>query len=132
MNTIYESILELERLRREKAQIHERERLYASPLCSDLNRMDALFVRFNGVKTLKTDRRDVFLLIAARIFSPKALAGHNLRGGVRNKLAKVLKCKPTAISHAFENLVFQYKKYRDFREDVDTAFAILCKEFEKD
>lgn len=128
MKTIYETIHELEAVRREKKMLLERESKLTEPLCSDLGMMDDLYRRFQAAHP--TRGRDTFILIAARVFSPKALAGSNLGSGVRNKMAQVLNVQPTVVSHAFDNLVFHYKRYRNFRHEVDTTFALMFGENE--
>ena len=127
MKSIYTTIVELESLRHDKRVIQDRERQIAVPIWTDLDRMGELYSRFLEVRPpgLRLNGRNVFILIATRVFSPKSLAGHNLGAGVRDRMATVLGVKPTVISHAFDNLVFHYKRYRGFRSEVDGVFEEL-------
>lgn len=119
---LHELILSLEQIKRERLAAQEREARITRPLIYDLDRMEEVYAAFRTF----SNARNVFIIIAVRIFSPRALAGDNLRAGMRTKLASVLGCEPTVISHAFENLVFHYKKYKTFRAEVDQAYAALC------
>ena len=120
---MYELIHSLEGLKREKAALIEAESILTRPLITDIDRMDEVYSAFRTV----SNARNTFIIIAVRLVSPKALAGNHLGAGVRNKMASVLGCEPTVVSHAFENLVFHYKKYRSFRKEVDQTFAFICK-----
>ena len=126
MNSMYDLIVSLEELKRESLAIQEREARLTRPLIYDLERMGEVYSSFREI----SDARNVFIIIAVRLFSPRALAGNNLRAGLRNKLAEVLGCEPTVISHAFENLVFHYKKYKTFRQEVDLAYRQLCEKLQ--
>lgn len=117
-----ELIHTLEKLRRDKAAICDLEDRLASPLLTDLNKMDEVYSTYREVGTA----RNTFILISVRLFSPRSLAGSILGAGVRNKMAAVLGCEPTVVSHAFKNLVFHYKKYKTFRREVDQAYGYVC------
>lgn len=128
MKTIHETIQGLEELKKRQRQLLSLENEIAKPLSSDLYKMRWLYDKFNEVRGIDGEGRNVFILIAARVFSPKALTGHKLGAGVRAKMAEILGIEPTIVSHALENLVFRYMKYRDFRQDVDTTFAMIYEE----
>lgn len=130
MKTIFQTVHELEELKKSQRNIQSIEREVARPLCSDLGKMIHLYERFCDVRGIEGEGRNIFILIAARVYSPKALIGHKLGAGVRARMAEILSIEPTIVSHALENLVFRYKKYRDFREDVDTTFALIYGENE--
>ena len=130
MKTIFETIHELEELKKNQKHLQSMERDVARPLCSDLGKMQQLYDRFCEVRGVDGDGRSVFILIASRVYSPKALIGHKLGAGVRAKMADILGIEPTIVSHALDNLMFRYKRYRDFREDVDATFAMIYPEKE--
>lgn len=119
---LHDLIISLERLKRERAALNEQESILAKPVITDLERMDDVYSAFNTIG----GSRNTFIIIAVRLFSPRSLAGNNLAAGVRNKMAMVLGCEPTVVSHAFENLVFFYKKYKNFRKEVDRVYSELC------
>ena len=130
MKTIYETVHDLEELKKSQKHIQSLERDIARPLCSDLAKMQGLYDKFREARGLDGEGRNVFILIAARVYSPKALVGHKLGAGVRARMSSILGIEPTIVSHALENLVFRYKRYRDFREDVDTTFSMIYEEKE--
>ena len=122
MNNLHELIFSLEELKRKRLSIQEKEAAASRPLIGDLDRVGEVYAAYREVG----DSRNVFIIIAVRLFSPRSLAGNNLRAGVRNRLARVLGVEPTVVSHAFENLVFHYLKYKTFRKEVDEAYERLC------
>lgn len=124
MNNLYELIVSLEELERERMAVLEKEARITKPVISDLERMDEVYEAFREIRPDK-DARSIFLLIAVRLFCPKAIV-KNMGHGVRRKVANVLKCKPTVVSHAYENLVFHYKQYQGFRKEVDEVYGRLC------
>ena len=60
-----------------------------------------------------------FYIVILYLYSPSALGGSKMRRGLREKIAKVLGCTCSNVSHDYKNISFYYVTYRSFRNDVN-------------
>jgi len=66
-----------------------------------------------------TWERKKFIFVALSLMSPLTLAGARLRRGLRGKMARLMGCEPTSVSHDIRDLLFLYRNYPSFRRDVE-------------
>lgn len=102
------------------------------PTLKDLGLMEDaynLFLSFLQCSkmVMNTNNRKKFLFIAVYLFCPSVLIGHTMPRGFRDRVKDVINVKSaTAVSNDVANLLFLYNHYKDFREDVDSAYAFVA------
>ena len=85
-----------------------------------------LFLDWHG-KELDAGNRKKFLFVAVYLFCPSVLIGHTMPRGFRDRIKELINAKSaTIVSNDVSNLLFLYNHYRDFREDVDSAYAYVA------
>lgn len=77
-----------------------------------------LFVSYHQDKNFRHIRKQ-FIFIVLYFFSPSALGGMKMRRGLRDKIADVLQCTASNVSHDYGNVGFFYVKYKNFRNEVN-------------
>ena len=83
------------------------------------------FIEWSG-KIMDANNRKKFLFIAVYLFCPSVLIGHTMPRGFRDRIKELINAKSaTTVSNDVANLLFLYNHYRDFREDVDSAYAYV-------
>ena len=102
-----------------------------APLLSDFNLLEDVyssflsFVKWSG-KIMDANNRKKFLFIAVYIFCPSVLIGHIMPRGFRDRVKTLIGAKSAStVSNDTANLLFLYNHYRDFRDDVDSAYSYI-------
>ena len=126
---LFDFINSLESIQRRMTALEEEKRMLTKPIIEDYGRLGEIYNLFENELTRKTDvkpnsieGRRIFIFIAIRLCYPAVFAKGNIRFGLRNKMANVLNCEASVISHDFKNLTFLYKKYKSFRNQVDKIY----------
>ena len=80
----------------------------------------------NRGETLDVNKRRAFLFVAAYIFCPSALIGKKMPSGLRQKILDTMHLGAgSIISRYMSDLMFWYNHYREFREDVNSAYEYI-------
>ena len=100
----------------------EESRLSVPLLCdiSLVGNIYDLFISYHQGKKFRNIRKQ-FIFIVLYFFSPSALGGMKMRRGLRDKIAEVLQCTASNVSHDYGNVGFFYTRYKSFRYDVNIA-----------
>jgi hypothetical protein len=104
-----------------KVILYKEEMKLSVPLLYDLSLVGNiydLFVSYHRGRNFRSIRKQ-FIFIVLYFFSPSALGGMKMRRGLRDKIADVLQCTASNVSHDYGNVGFFYVKYRNFRNDVN-------------
>ena len=135
---LHEYLDELERAHRIRVAADRAEDALTKPIIPDVRRIKDVYEMFTmSVRRISDkpakdpDNRRVFIFVCLRLFCPKAFVGNVITYGVCEEMAKILGCHKSLISHNVRNLRFIYKKYRDFREKVDTMYDEIMKMIEE-
>ena len=95
-------------------------------LLGEVYRLFLAFVE-NGKKVMDTNNRKKFLFIAVYLFCPSVLIGHTMPRGFRDRVKELINAKSAStVSNDVANLLFLYNHYKDFRDDVDSAYAFIA------
>lgn len=125
--TLRNLIERIQRIRNVKAILSKEEQELSTPLISDLSKVDEFYEFFvnyhKGRKAFMA--RKQFIFITIYFFSPNALGGSKMRRGLREKLAKILNCTCSNISHEYKFISFYYNTYNRFRHEVNEAIDRL-------
>ena len=93
------------------------------PLLHDLSLVGNiydLFISYHKGKTFRNVRKQ-FIFVVLYFFSPSALGGMKMRRGLRDKIADVLQCTASNVSHDYGNVGFFYTRYKNFRNEVNAT-----------
>lgn len=83
------------------------------------------YLRTKGI-AWDTERRKHFLFVIIYIYCPNVLVGDPMPKGFRRELKELLNVRAnTVISNHSRDLLFLYRQYRDFREEVDAAYNYI-------
>lgn len=108
-------------IRETKAIVTKEENIISTPLVDDLSKIDdvhSIFVTYSkGRKMIM--RRKQFIFIILYFFSPSTLGGFKMRRGLRKKIADLLHCTCSNVSHDYKDISFYYLNYRNFRTSVN-------------
>lgn len=130
--TLRNLIERIQRIRNIKAILSKEEQEISTPLIGDLEKVDEFydfFVSFyKGRKAFMA--RKQFIFITLYFFSPNALGGSKMRRGLREKLAKILNCTCSNISHEYKFVSFYYNTYNRFRHEVNEAIDKLLRDLD--
>lgn len=133
---LYDYIQTIESARRNTISAVETEKALEKPILPP-ERMVELYNTFLACHKRHSTKseddiqtRRIFILIAFRLTSPRVLVGYKLNRGIRGRIADVIGCEPSLVSHSFKNLVFQYKRYKTFRALVDDIYADVLNEMD--
>lgn len=102
-----------------------------SPFLTDINLMECVYQHFEVFITSAGQRMDAnnrkkFLFIVVYLFCPAVLIGDAMPRGFRDRLKDIVHAKSaTTVSNDVVNLLFLYNHYRDFRDDVNNAYAYI-------
>ena len=84
------------------------------------------FIQWSG-RAMDANNRKKFLFVAVYLFCPSVLIGHTMPRGFRDRIRELINAKSaTTVSNDVANLLFLYNHYRDFREDVDSAYSYIA------
>ena len=95
-------------------------------LLGEVYRLFLAFVE-KSKKVMDTNSRKKFLFIAVYLFCPSVLIGHTMPRGFRDRVKELINAKSAStVSNDVANLLFLYNHYKDFRDDVDSAYAFIA------
>lgn len=131
MGLEFEKIERLERIRREKSVLSDEESALASPVLKDkslVREIYGMFVEILNERGRPPDpavtQRKKFLFIILYLFSPSTLAGGKMASGLRDEISRAMGMKSAdVISKNREDVVFLYRHYMDFREDIRHIYS---------
>lgn len=101
------------------------------PSLEDIGLLEEVYKRFlafveKSKKVMDTYNRKKFLFVAVYLFCPSVLIGHTMPRGFRDRVKELIRAKSAStVSNDVSNLLFLYNHYKDFREDVDNAYAFV-------
>lgn len=120
-------------IRETRAIVAKEETELSAPQLADLDKVNDVYRYFvelyKGKKVMMQKKQLIFIMLY--FFSPSALGGAKMRRGLRERIANVLGCTCSNVSHDFKNISFYYKTYRNFRLNVNEAIYEIRKELEK-
>ena len=108
-------------IRETKARLSKEEDLLSEPLMDDLwmvGNIYDLFLSYHRSRKSKMVQKQ-FIFIILYLYSPSALGGSKMRRGLRERIAAVLGCTCSNVSHDYRNISFYYVTYRSFRNEVN-------------
>lgn len=118
-------------IRETKAIVTKEENIISIPLIDDLSQVDAvhsIFVAYSKGRKMMM-RKKQFIFIILYFFSPSTLGGFKMRRGLRKKIAELLHCTDSNVSHDYKDISFYYLNYHNFRtsvnEIIERTFAEL-------
>lgn len=136
---MFDKITELRSLREQRVKLREREAELSVALVTDV---DLIPVIYGWFAQIHADRafprrlesvycRKQFIFIVLFLYAPGTLAGGRMPNGLRDRIARACCLNDvTFISHNIENIVFQYRNYKDFRSDVHCIYTEVLSRLE--
>ena len=108
-------------IRETKAILSKEEISLSVPLMQDLSQVGNIFDKFMSYHTGRNSImvRKQFIFVILYLYSPSALGDYKMRRGLREKIAEVLDCTCSNVSHDYKNIGFYYVQYQSFRNDVN-------------
>ena len=125
---LYEYITHVENIHRKRVAIETEERELTMPIITNIDKIGDIYNIYSdeiakiGIKLHSIDGRRIFIFLVIRLFCPAVYTGSKLKRGIRDRIAEVIGCEASIISHDFRNLTFHYKKYRSFRNIVNAIY----------
>lgn len=114
-------------IRETKAILSKEEIALSIPIMQDLSLVGNIYDRFMsyyvGRKSIMVQKQFIFVILY--LYSPSALGGSKMRRGLREKIARVLGCTCSNVSHDYKNISFYYVTYKSFRNDVNEVLGKL-------
>ena len=102
------------------------------PIIKDARLLEDVYKYFlafieKGKKVMDANNRKKFLFIAVYLFCPSVLIGHTMPRGFRDRIKELINANSASIvSNDTASLMFLYNHYKDFREDVDSAYSFIA------
>lgn len=90
-----------------------------------------MFCAFENEEGELPIRQKKFLFVVIYLYCPAVLAGNRMRRGLREKVAQILGCTSSNISHDYKNVVFYYTHYRNFRTDCNRVTEYILEKLKK-
>lgn len=112
-----------------KSELAKEEVELSKPYVTDVNSVGNIYDMFVAIKGKRIKKRSttmdrkMFIFIILYFYSPSSLAGFKMRRGLREKIAEVLDCTCSNISHDYKDVGFYYMTYKKFRNDVNEIIA---------
>lgn len=125
--TIKNAIIQEKELKEEKLRL-------SKPTLNDLNLLSMIYGWFCNIienrdispRIDSVHTRNKFIFISLYLYAPASLAGGRMMNNMRESLASILNCDPTAISHSIDNVMFQCQYYKYFRDEVEDIYNQIC------
>lgn len=134
-------LTELEQISANKINCLREEARLTTALLTNVNHIPVIYKWFcelkeeqsERVKESRSNMNKQFIFIINFLYSPASLVeGKRVKKGVRQKLSKVFDYKsPSAVSNLSIDLLFLYKKYADFADEVNRCYAEILKRLEE-
>lgn len=115
-------------IKHRQSMLSKEENELSTPTLTNLNQVGNLydmFCAFEDDEGELTLRRKKFMFVMLYLFSPTALAGSKMKRGLREKIASVLGCTCSNISHDYKNASFYYLTYKEFRNDCNNVIKYM-------
>lgn len=132
-STLLETIGRLTKIKEERLNLVLEEKELSKPILHDINLVgniyDLFMSSFDGKSTMW--RRKMFIFVVLYLYSPSALAGTKMRRGLRYKIASVLGCTCSNVSHDYKNVRFFYTTYKAFRMHVNNSLSLILSKWQK-
>lgn len=130
---LLKTMTRLSLIKEEKANLSREEQLLSRPIVDDLSSVGNIYDMFMDYFSEKKPAliRKMFIFVILYFYSPSALAGSKMRRGLREKIAAVLGCTSSNISHDYKNVSFFYITYKHFRNNVNGVIAHLSDTLKK-
>ena len=128
----FSKIEELKSVRENKYELSKKEEELSKPVL-DLKYMKTVYEIFSKISKNTNENRVIkrkkFIFISMYLFSPVSLVNGKTQKGVRESISSVLKMRSkSAVSNNLNDVVFQYKTYPCFRNDIDNLFSSIIEE----
>lgn len=133
MNKEFSIIYEIISIRKDIASLSLRESELTRPTLSDLNLIPTIYDWFmEAAKELPERNKSIlnkeFIFIVMFLYSPGTLAGGKMKNGLRSKIGDTLGIiGKSAISDKLDTLVFNYRMYKYFRNDLNNIYSSIMK-----
>lgn len=133
MNNDFYIIYEIISIRKDIASLSLRESELTRPTLSDLNLIPTIYDWFlEAAKTLPERNKSIlnkeFIFIVIFLYSPGTLAGEKMKNGLRSKIGDTLGIiGRSSISDKLDTLVFHYRMYKYFRNDLNHIYSSIMK-----
>lgn len=124
-----ETMERIKYIREMKAMLSKEEVSLSLPLMDDLwmvGNIYDLFLSYHKNRKSKMVQKQ-FIFIILYLYSPSTLGGSKMRRGLRERIAEVLGCTCSNVSHDYKNISFYYTTYRTFRDDVNEILHSMLK-----
>lgn len=137
MNDEFSIISEIKSIREDIARLSSLESELTRPTLSDLSLIPTIYDWvIEAAKLLPKRRKSIldkeFIFIVLFLYSPGTLAGSKIKLGVRKQIADSLGLNScTAVSNKCDLIVFMYKTYKYFREDLSFIYSKIMENIQK-
>lgn len=130
METIEHTLRKLyaiKKIRKDKKKLTQLEKQVIDPVLTNIElipKIHAMFCEIHDKKDVKRSlKQKEFIFLILLLFSPESLLWYKTKKGIRDKIAIVLNLKePVKVSKRITEVLFQYEKYGDFRDDVNLSY----------
>lgn len=125
---IYEIIDRLQDIKHKQSMLSTEENDLSTPRMEDMSKIDKIyriFCEFESEEGVLPLRQKKFLFVVLYFYSPAALAGNKMRRGLREKVASVVGCTSSNVSHDYKNIPFYYLNYKNFRYDCNELIKYI-------
>lgn len=132
MELDFNKIERLKKIRSEKSELSSEENALASPFLEDkslIREIYRIFVEILSERACPPNpasvtQRKKFIFIVLYLFSPSTLVGGKMKQGLREEMSRVLGIRSVdIISKNCDDVVFLFRHYKDFSEDIRYIFA---------
>jgi hypothetical protein len=132
-----DKISAIKSLRAEYVKLEKQLNKLTHPILSDFTLIDMIYSIFCDVILSKDTNATItdsyqqkkFIMVVLYLYSPRSLAGENMRKGLRQRIATAVGAKvQSSISIHASNVIVLYRSYRDFRRDVNLILTRVYNE----
>lgn len=137
MNDVFSVIYEIKSIQEDITRLSLRKSELTCPILSDLDLIPALYNWFmEAAKKLPKRNKSIlnkeFIFIVIFLYSPGTLAGGKMKLGVRKRIADTLNINAcTAVSNKCTEIVFMYKIYKYFRDDLHILYSEIMSKIQE-
>lgn len=113
-------IMRLSVIKEMKATLSREENMLSEPLLTDMSlvrNIYDLFISYHKGRKVPMQRK-MFIFVILYLYSPCALVGSKMRRGLREKIATILQCTNSNVSHDYKNVSFFFTTYKGFRKEA--------------
>lgn len=137
MNDVFSVIYEIKSIQEDIARLSLRKSELTRPMLSNLDLIPTLYDWFlEAAKKLPKRNKSIlnkeFIFIVLFLYSPGTLAGGKMKNGLRSKIGDTLGIiGKSSISDKLDSLVFHYRMYKYFRNDLNHIYSSIKKRINK-